>query len=100
MFVSGKFDVLPLVLSGPDGVPKIYEIPEDIVMKVKIKHPTLPEIEKMNLEWYALPAVSGKVVDKELSPSKGASTNNVGPFWRIFSPLGTPVDSFYVSKIS
>ena len=61
--VSGRFDVLPLVLSGPDGVPKIYEIPEDIVIKVKIKHPNLSEIEKMNLEWYALPAVSGMLLE-------------------------------------
>ena len=45
----GKFDILPLILSGPDGVPKLYELPEDIVLTVKIKHPTIPEFEKMNL---------------------------------------------------
>ena len=54
---------MPLVLSGPDGIPRIYEIPKEIVMTVKIKHPTLPEIEKMNLEWYALPAVSGMLLE-------------------------------------
>ena len=54
---------MPLVLSGPDGIPRIYEIPEEIEITEKIKHPTLPEIEKMNLEWYALPAVSGMLLE-------------------------------------
>ena len=49
ILLLGKFDILPLILSGPDGIPKVYELPEDIVVTVKIKHPTIPEFEKMNL---------------------------------------------------
>ena len=49
------FDLLPLVLSGPDGIPQIFELPEEIVLRVKIKHPDLPELAKLNLEWFALP---------------------------------------------
>ena len=54
---------MPLILSGSDGIPKIFVIPEDIIMRVKIKHPTLSGIEKLNLEWYALPAVSGMLLE-------------------------------------
>jgi len=60
---GGNFDVLPLILSESDGIPKIFEIPEEIIMRVNIKHPTLPGIEKLNLEWYALPAVSGMLME-------------------------------------
>lgn len=34
------FNFLPMVISGPDGEPKLYEIPEDIIKVVKITHPT------------------------------------------------------------
>ena len=43
------FDLLPLVLSGPDGIPQIFELPDEIVMRVKIRHPTIPELEKLKL---------------------------------------------------
>lgn len=32
------FDVLPLVLSD-DGVPKMYTIPQDLILEVPIRHP-------------------------------------------------------------
>ena len=35
---GGMFDVLPLVLSD-DGVPKMYNIPEDVILEVPINHP-------------------------------------------------------------
>lgn len=33
------FDVLPLVLSAGDGDPDLFELPEDLVLEVEIKHP-------------------------------------------------------------
>ena len=60
---GGRFDVLPLVLSGSDGIPHLFELPPEIVMKVKIEHPSLSGIGEMNLEWYALPAVSGMLME-------------------------------------
>ena len=60
---GGKFDVLPLILSGADGIPQVFDIPEKLVMRVKIRHPTLEKLEKMNLEWYALPAVSSMLLE-------------------------------------
>ena len=32
-------------------------------MRVKINHPTIPEIGKMGLQWYGLPAVSGMLME-------------------------------------
>ena len=60
---GSRFDILPLVLSGADGEPKWFELPEDIIMIVKIKHPTLPQLDKLNLQWYGLPAVSGMLLE-------------------------------------
>ena len=50
-------DILPIILSGPDGEPKVYELPECIIKRVPITHPRYPEFESLNLEWFALPAV-------------------------------------------
>ena len=58
-----RFDILPLVLSGSDGEPKWFVLPEDILMIVKIKHPTLPQLDQLNLQWYGLPAVSGMLLE-------------------------------------
>ena len=33
------FDILPIVLSGEDGTPHFYELPEEIVMRFKLVHP-------------------------------------------------------------
>ncbi len=60
---GGRFDMLPLVLSGPDGAPVWFEIPEDITMIIKIKHPNYPAIGNLGLQWYGLPAVSGMLLE-------------------------------------
>ena len=44
-----------MLLSGADGEPKYYELPEHLCMKVKIEHPTNEGINSMNLEWFGLP---------------------------------------------
>jgi len=60
---GGRFDVLPMLLSGADGVPHFYEIPEEYVMRVKIQHPTNDGINSMNLEWFGLPGVSSMMLE-------------------------------------
>ena len=50
-------------MSGFDGNPVYFEIPDELIMRVNIKHPTLPEFEKLNLQWYGLPAVSGMLME-------------------------------------
>lgn len=54
---GGQWDILPLVLSGNDGVPHWYEIPEKFCLTVDFKHPTIDAIPKMNLKWIGIPMV-------------------------------------------
>ena len=51
------------MLSGSDGKPVWFELPDEIIMRVKIKHPTIPEFETLGLQWYGLPAVSGMLME-------------------------------------
>ena len=60
---GGEFDVLPLVLQANGGAPEMFELPEELVLRVKLKHPRHSWFEELGLEWYALPAVSGMMLD-------------------------------------
>jgi nitric oxide synthase oxygenase domain/subunit len=55
---NGRFDVLPIVVSAPEEGVKYYEIPDDIILRVKLHHPHYQWFEGLALEWYALPAVA------------------------------------------
>lgn len=54
---------MPLVLSAPGEGVKVYDIPEEIVLRVHIEHPHFPWFKDMGLQWYALPAVSEMLFD-------------------------------------
>ena len=58
-----RFDILPIVLSAADKIPHWFEIPEELILRVKLKHPEFPEVEELGLEWYALPAVSSMLME-------------------------------------
>ncbi|CAN8015208.1 unnamed protein product, partial [Ixodes persulcatus] len=58
-----RFEALPLVLSANGEDPEWFEIPEDLIMRVKITHPKYESVGEMGLEWYAVPAVSGMMLD-------------------------------------
>jgi len=60
---GGPFDFLPMVLSGRDGIPKYFEIPEEYLLRVKIRHATIKGINDMNLEWFGLPGVSSMMFE-------------------------------------
>ncbi|KAL1421084.1 hypothetical protein MTO96_023511 [Rhipicephalus appendiculatus] len=60
---GGRFEALPLVLSANGEDPEIFELPEDLIMRVKITHPIYKAIDEMQLEWYAVPAVSSMMLD-------------------------------------
>ena len=36
---GGRFDILPLVLQAFGGRPEVFDIPNDHVFRVKLKHP-------------------------------------------------------------
>lgn len=54
----GRFEVLPLVISGPDDATGLYTIPSDLVLEVEIEHPDYAWFRELGLRWYALPAIS------------------------------------------
>lgn len=37
---SGRFDVLPLLLQGPDEAPELFPLPSELVLEVPLTHPT------------------------------------------------------------
>ncbi|XP_064460172.1 nitric oxide synthase-like protein isoform X2 [Ornithodoros turicata] len=58
-----RFELLPLVLSANGEDPEMFELPDDLVLRVKITHPSCKRIDDMQLEWYAVPAVSSMMLD-------------------------------------
>lgn len=80
-----RFDVLPLVLSANGGPPQMFTLPEDLVLRVKIKHPKYKWFEELQLEWYALPAVANMMLDV------GGIQFTAAPFsgWYMVTEIGT-----------
>ncbi|XP_013404057.1 nitric oxide synthase, salivary gland-like isoform X2 [Lingula anatina] len=60
---GGRFDVLPLVLSANGEDPELFEIPEDLILQVKLTHPKYPWFAELGLQWFALPAVASLMFD-------------------------------------
>jgi len=80
-----RFDVLPLVLSAGGGPPHLFPLPDDLVLRVKIKHPKFKWFEELGLEWYALPAVANMMLDV------GGLQFTAAPFsgWYMVTEIGT-----------
>ncbi|MBM7770967.1 nitric-oxide synthase [Actinokineospora baliensis] len=54
----GRFDLLPLVIeSGTDGV-RLFPIPRDAVLEVRLTHPELPWFAELGLRWHAVPVIA------------------------------------------
>jgi nitric-oxide synthase len=52
------FDVLPLVIQMPGEAPRLFDLPADAILEVKLTHPNYPWFADLGLKWHALPAVS------------------------------------------
>ncbi|TLS37054.1 nitric oxide synthase oxygenase [Pseudalkalibacillus caeni] len=52
------FDVLPLVIQKGSNSPVLFELPEDKVLEVPIRHPDYDWFEELNIKWYAVPFIS------------------------------------------
>jgi nitric-oxide synthase, bacterial len=52
------FDILPLVIQMPGQAPRIFELPEDIVLEVPLSHPDYSWFADLGLKWHALPIIS------------------------------------------
>ncbi|MDB6114229.1 MAG: Nitric oxide synthase oxygenase [Lacunisphaera sp.] len=53
-----RFDLLPWIIAGRDGHPKLFPLPPGLVREVPLRHPDLPWFEKLGLRWYAVPVIS------------------------------------------
>ncbi|GAA3022986.1 nitric oxide synthase oxygenase [Actinokineospora globicatena] len=54
----GRFDLLPLVIeSGDEGV-RLFPIPRDAVLEVRLTHPELPWFAELGLRWHAVPVIA------------------------------------------
>ncbi|NMH98980.1 nitric oxide synthase oxygenase [Pseudonocardia sp. K10HN5] len=54
----GRFDVLPLMISGPDRRPRLFGLPPDAVLEVPLRHPEHAWFADLRLRWHAVPAIS------------------------------------------
>ncbi|KAL4440247.1 hypothetical protein ABPG75_003248 [Micractinium tetrahymenae] len=54
-----RFTLLPVLLQAhPDQAPELFTLPPQYVISVPIRHPDNEGISALNLQWYAVPAVS------------------------------------------
>ncbi|WP_420492953.1 nitric oxide synthase oxygenase [Kitasatospora camelliae] len=59
-----RFDVLPLVIQErPTADPRWYELPDDVVLEVPLRHPEHGWFAELGLRWYAVPAISDMVLE-------------------------------------
>ena len=58
-----RFDVLPWIISGADGVPYLHPVPRGLVLEVVLSHPEHAWFEGLGLRWYAVPLISDMVLE-------------------------------------
>ncbi|WP_085915074.1 MULTISPECIES: nitric oxide synthase oxygenase [Pseudonocardia] len=54
----GRFDVLPLLITGADGRSRLFDVPPDAVHEVRLRHPEHPWFARLGLRWHSVPAIS------------------------------------------
>jgi nitric-oxide synthase, bacterial len=59
----GQFDVLPLVVQEPGGIPTSHPLPADAVLEVPIEHPQFGWFADLGLRWYAVPVIADMYLD-------------------------------------
>ncbi|MCG3087217.1 nitric oxide synthase oxygenase [Sporosarcina cyprini] len=52
------YDVLPLIIQEHGKRPKLFEIPNELVLEVPITHPELDELSDLGVKWYSVPIIS------------------------------------------
>lgn len=57
------FDILPLVIQLPGEKPRLFDLPEDLVLEVPLHHPDYPWFAELGLKWHALPVIANMRLD-------------------------------------
>jgi nitric-oxide synthase, bacterial len=80
---QGRFNLLPIVIEMESRV-HWFDLPVDSVLEVPIRHPRYDWFEQMGLKWFALPAVSGMLLEV------GGVSFPAAPFsgWYVGSEIG------------
>lgn len=52
------FDILPIVIEEAGKEPRYFELPEQAVLEVPLKHPEMADFEALDVKWYAVPIIS------------------------------------------
>jgi len=60
---GSQFEILPLVIQGSDGHPRVFELPLDVRHEVPLSHPGYPNFNALKLRWHAIPFVSDLRLD-------------------------------------
>ncbi|KHF41357.1 nitric oxide synthase oxygenase [Halalkalibacter okhensis] len=78
------YDILPLVIQVENREPKVYSIPEECLLNVMIKHPTIENFQELELQWYAVPFIS------DMKLEIGGITYEAAPFngWYMGTEIG------------
>jgi nitric-oxide synthase len=59
----GRFDMLPLVIQVDNNPPMLFEIPEEYLLQVSVRHPEFEWFKGLQLKWYAVPMISDMKLD-------------------------------------
>ncbi|OLL74973.1 Nitric oxide synthase oxygenase [Pseudonocardia sp. Ae150A_Ps1] len=80
----GRFDVLPLLITGPDGRSRLFDVPPDAVHEVPLRHPEHPWFARLGLRWHSVPAISNMPLEI------GGITYPAAPFngWYLDTEIG------------
>ena len=54
----GPFDLLPWIIAGRDGRPRLFPLAPGQVREVRLSHPQYPWFETLGLRWYAVPVIT------------------------------------------
>lgn len=59
-FIGAKtnFDVLPLIIQIDGQMPKIFELPKEVILEIPITHSEYEWFDELRLKWYAVPIIS------------------------------------------
>lgn len=60
---KSRFDILPLLIDFPGEGVQCFEIPQDAILEVPIRHRALDWFATLGLKWHALPAVCDRSIE-------------------------------------
>lgn len=60
---GGSYDLLPLVIEMNGNPPEFFNLPNEIIIEVPLRHPEFDWFEELHLKWYAVPIISSMALE-------------------------------------